>query len=301
MWASRVASGITRTLVSSSSLRGSRLRFPTRHVASIRCRPFCFSANSSSEQTPTAPKAAALIIGNEVLSGKVQDVNVHNLAHLLYARGVDLVRVEMVPDVKEDIISTVKSLSERVGPSGFVFTSGGIGPTHDDITYESVAEAFGETLAVHEGTRQRMTEHYTKQGKEVNDARLRMATLPTGCEALTTPGIWVPLVRLHNIYILPGIPRLFSAMLEGCKDRFTGPGMVLETVKTMRGEGEIADALRDIAAKFPDVSIGSYPRTEPTQDYTTKLCFEGRNASTVAEATECAKQLLLALEVEQEE
>lgn len=244
-----------------------------------------------------APKAAAVIIGNEVLSGKVQDVNVHTLAHLLYARGVDLVRVEMIPDEKEDIISTVKRLSESVGPTGFVFTSGGIGPTHDDITYESIAEAFGETLAVHEETRERMTQHYAKQGKEVNDARLRMATLPTGCKVLLTPGIWVPLVKLHNIYILPGIPRLFAAMLDGCKEHFQGPGMVLETVETMRGEGEIADSLREIAAQYPDVNIGSYPRTDPNQDYTTKLCFEGRNAAAVAEATEAAKQLLAALEV----
>jgi len=235
------------------------------------------------------PKAAALIIGNEVLSGKIQDVNVASLARLLYARGVDLVRVEMVPDVKEDIISTVRSLSERVGPTGFVFTSGGIGPTHDDITYESIAEAFGETLALHAETKDRMTQHYQALGKEVNDARLRMATIPTGSEVLTTPGLWVPLVCVRNVYILPGIPRLFNAMVEASKDRFAGPGMVLETLKTLQGEGEIADALREIAGRFPDVSIGSYPKTQDSQAYTTKLCFEGRNAASVEAAVAEAK------------
>jgi molybdenum cofactor synthesis domain-containing protein len=124
-----------------------------------------------------------VVIGDEVLTGSIADCNTPFLAKLLHSRGVDLVRAEFVPDCKRDIVETVLRLRERVGPDGFVFTSGGIGPTHDDITYESIAAAYGAELHLHQPTVERMAQHYSQRGVELNEARLRMARLPSDGKA----------------------------------------------------------------------------------------------------------------------
>ena len=259
------------------------------------------SRSVAASSPPPPPKAAALIIGNEVLTGKIHDSNSLFLARLLYARGVDLVRIgaqhcaaaafffthsprvlstEVVPDEPSSIGERCRALSALVGESGFVFTSGGIGPTHDDITYESVAGAFGRRLEVHAPTVERMKVHYGAQGKEVNAARLRMATLPEGCTVHDT-GSWVPLVQLKNVYILPGIPWLFKSMLEANAALFSGPAMLSGALWTHQGEGEIAETLTAIAATHPGVAIGSYPNTQRggEKSYATKLTFDSRDAA----------------------
>lgn len=236
-------------------------------------------------------KAAALIIGNEILTGSITDTNTPWLAQLLYKQGVDLVRAEYIPDDIEDIKQTVLRLKERVGPNGVIFSSGGIGPTHDDVTYEALAGAFGVQLKVHEPTVQLMKEHYAKSGKEVNAARLRMATLPQGAEVLVTEGLWVPLVNLNGVYILPGIPRLFQGMINGHKERFTG-GAAFQTVSvyTSVGEGDLANIFGDVAKQFPDVRLGSYPNVD-AQDkrFTAKLQLESRNTQQLKEALAAVK------------
>ena len=236
------------------------------------------------------PQAAALIIGNEVLSGKIQDTNSVWLARMLYARGVDLVRIEVVPDDKADIARSVRALSERVGPDGWVFTSGGIGPTHDDVSYEAIASAFGAGLALHEPTQKKMAAHYEAQGKELNAARLRMATLPAGCVVHETPGAWVPLAQLRNVLILPGVPWLFKLMLDANKELFRGPALLSATLYTHAGEGDLAEALTLVAEAHTAVSIGSYPNTQRGDSrFTTKLCFDGRDAEAVAAAVAATK------------
>lgn len=190
-------------------------------------------------------------------------------------------RAEVVPDEQAAIVDSVHRLRDTVGPSGVVFTSGGIGPTHDDITYGAIAAAFGCKLALHEPTVERMREHYEPQGKELNAARLRMATIPEGSDVLVTPGIWVPLVVLRNVYILPGIPRLFRQMLDAHKEIFTGPECIADFCYTRQGEGDLAKALTEIAGRFPHVNIGSYPSTKDDDDFTTKLTFEGRSGEDV--------------------
>ena len=201
-------------------------------------------------------------------------------ARMLYARGVDLVRVEVVPDVPNDIASTARALSERVGPSGAVLTSGGIGPTHDDVTYESLAAAFGVPLELHAPTVDKMRVHYESQGKSLNAARLRMATLPAGCIVHETPGSWVPLVQIQNVFVLPGVPWLYKQMLEANRHLFTGPQLLTRTLYTHSGEGDLAAALTAVAQSHLDVQIGSYPNTERgDKRYTTKLCFDGRDAA----------------------
>lgn len=254
--------------------------------------PRASAAAAAAGATPP-PKAAALIIGNEVLTGKIHDSNSLLLARLLYARGVDLVRIEVVPDVPSEIGERCRALSALVGESGFVFTSGGIGPTHDDVTYESVASAYDRGLELHAPTVERMTAHYAAQGKEVNAARLRMATLPQGCVVHET-GSWVPLVQIRNVYILPGIPWLFKQMLEANAGLFTGPSISSGTLFTHAGEGELAGALSAIAARHPGVSIGSYPNTQRGGEkaYTTKLTFDSREEEQLRSALAQAREAI---------
>ncbi|GAX76273.1 hypothetical protein CEUSTIGMA_g3717.t1 [Chlamydomonas eustigma] len=241
------------------------------------------------------PKAAMVVIGDEILAGSIADVNTPWLAKLLHSRGVDLTRVEFIPDNQEEIKSTVLELKKRVGPNGFVFTSGGIGPTHDDVTYESIASAFGVDLQLHEPTVKRMKEVYEKRGLELNQARLRMATLPCPAdEVLVTPDLWVPLVNLKGIYILPGIPKLFRAIVSAHQDRFTGPAFHTESLYTDLGEGDLAEPLAKVAKESPKVSIGSYPNTEDEkqQQYKVKLQLNGRDAAAVLTAKHAISEAL---------
>ncbi|KAK9839965.1 hypothetical protein WJX74_001201 [Apatococcus lobatus] len=250
-------------------------------------------ATSCATASQTQPKLAAfLVIGNEILTGSVQDANTPWLAQLLYRQGVDLIRVEYIPDDKSDIASTLLRLKERVGHKGVIFTSGGIGPTHDDITYESVAHAFGVELEVHKPTVEAMKAHYEPQGKEVNESRLRMATIPIGSEVLTTPDLWVPMACIHDVFILPGIPRLFKAMITANKDRFTGAAYLSATLYTDTGEGDVAQALRKIAAEHPDVRIGSYPNTSYDKTYQVKLQLECRQQDLLDQAKVAVSEAL---------
>lgn len=241
-----------------------------------------------------------MIIGDEVLTGSIADANTPWLAKLLHSRGVDLIRVEVIGDDRHDIAATCLSLRERVGPGGFVFTSGGIGPTHDDVTYESIAAALGLGLELHPDTVERMKVHYAARGVELNESRLRMALLPTPSEVLVTPGLWVPLVVAGgNVHILPGIPRLFQSIIEANVAKFKGPASHALTLHTNCGEGDVAAPLAEVAAAFPGVRIGSYPNTawdlntpEAALAYRVKLQFEGRDAAAVAAAAQAAQQAI---------
>lgn len=235
-----------------------------------------------------------MVVGTELLNGSIADANTPWLAKLLYSRGVDLVRVEFIPDDPKDIQDTVLELKRRVGPDGFVFSSGGIGPTHDDVTYEALSAALGATLKLHEPTVQRMKEVYDRRGLELNAARLRMATLPDPCEVLVTPGLWVPLVQLQGVYILPGIPKLFQSMVSAHQERFTGIAHHSKTLYTHLGEGDIAGPLAKIAAEHSKVTIGSYPNVHdsPDQAFNVKLQLNGRDPAAVEAATEAVRSTI---------
>lgn len=259
-----------------------------------RCSRHSFATRAAWREGEPAPRAAAVVIGNEVLSGKIQDTNSAWLARLLYSRGVDMCRMVTIPDDRREIIETVKAMSSLVGPNGFVFTSGGIGPTHDDVTYEAIASAFGTELELHPPTVARMRAHYEAQGKELNTARLRMATLPKGSTVHVTPNVWVPLAQLHNVLILPGVPWLYKSMLEANKELFKGPLMTTVTLYTARGEGDLAAALTDIANAHPLVSIGSYPNTSTSDQsvFKTKLCFDGRDKEALDAAVAAVREAI---------
>src|SRR3989338_6545842 len=161
------------------------------------------------------PKASAIIIGNEILNGKVQDANSQTLARVLFHCGVKLALIETIPDQAETIIATVQKHAQAFD---FVFTSGGIGSTHDDITYEAVARAFDRKLELHPEALKRYTAFY---GQEPNLARQKMLLLPEGAEILWSPPLWIPTVFINPVYVLPGIPELFTEILNSIKTRFT--------------------------------------------------------------------------------
>ncbi|EKX47893.1 hypothetical protein GUITHDRAFT_69155 [Guillardia theta CCMP2712] len=255
---------------------------------------------SSSPPQLEFPKAAAIIIGDEILSGSIIDSNSSFLCKTLHSRGVDTVRVEYVRDDKAEIVESVLRLKNMVGEGGWIFTSGGIGPTHDDVTYEAIAGAFSLPLEVHEETLQRMTAYYHGRGLEITDARKRMATLPSPCQVRFTESLsvpWVPLAIVHNVLILPGIPRLFQPMIAAHKHHFSGPSFHAMDLYTKVGEGDMAAALSSVVSKVimlvlcsavtlsqhPHVHIGSYPSVQEGP-WLVRIGVEGRNRQQVEEA-----------------
>ncbi|KAF5832752.1 MoaB/Mog domain-containing protein [Dunaliella salina] len=257
---------------------------------------------ASTPGTHESPKACLLVIGDEVLSGSIADANTPWLARLLYSRGVDLIRVEYIPDDVGDIMQSAINLRKRVGPSGFVFTSGGIGPTHDDVTYEALAKAFGAQLELHGPTVERMRESYARRGMELNEARLRMATLPTPSEVLFSEGTWVPLVNLNNVYILPGIPKLFQTMISSHQSRFTGMHAFEErSLFSVQGESFISERISRVAAANPKVAIGSYPNTNEKTEGTWKVrvVVRGREGESLQAAVKSLREHIPELQTQE--
>mmetsp|Transcript_19004 Transcript_19004/g.32507 ORF Transcript_19004/g.32507 Transcript_19004/m.32507 type:complete len:295 (+) Transcript_19004:2-886(+) len=252
------------------------------------------SSSSSSEAAEDSPRAALMCIGDEILSGSIADTNTPFLAKLLHSRGVDLIRCEFIPDQRDEIIQTAQRLRQLVGPRGFVFSSGGIGPTHDDVTYEALAHAFGATLELHQPTVEIMKVSYGKRGMDLNEARLRMATLPTPAEVLVTPGTWVPLVNLGGVYILPGIPKLFQQLITAHQERFTGRAFVSGQLFSVPGESFIADQLTAVSKAHPKVSVGSYPNTDAKTEahWKVRLAFSSRDQTALDAAVAATREAI---------
>ncbi len=203
------------------------------------------------------PTAAMLVIGDEILSGRTRDSNMHHLAGELTRHGIDLREVRIVSDVRSAIVEAVRALSERYD---HVFTSGGIGPTHDDITADSVAEAFGVHIDVREDARALLEAHYARTGTELNEARLRMARIPDGAALIDNPVSTAPGFSIGNVHVMAGVPAIFQAMVESVLPGLTGGVPVQSRTRRIdRAEGEIAGPLSQIALAHPELSIGSYP------------------------------------------
>ncbi|MFO8127848.1 competence/damage-inducible protein A [Yoonia sp.] len=203
------------------------------------------------------PTAAMLVIGDEILSGRTRDANMHYLAGQLTERGIDLKEVRVVSDDAPAIVAAVKALS-----SGFdqVFTSGGIGPTHDDITADCIAAAFGTHIDVRDDARALLQAHYDRSGQELNAARLRMARIPDGAALIDNPVSIAPGFTLGNVHVMAGVPTVFKAMLASILPTLTGGAPLLSrTLRLMKGEGDIAGPLALFAQEHPDLSVGSYP------------------------------------------
>jgi len=203
------------------------------------------------------PSAAMLVIGDEILSGRTRDANMNHLAGELARTGIDLREVRVVSDDADAITEAVRALS-----AGYdhLFTSGGIGPTHDDITAENVARAFGRPIGVRRDARAVLAAHYDRQGLELNEARLRMARIPEGARLIDNPISAAPGFSLRNVHVMAGVPAIFEAMLQSLLPRLTGGAPVLSQALTvMRPEGDVAAPLGELAARYPDLSMGSYP------------------------------------------
>jgi len=200
--------------------------------------------------------AALLVIGDEILSGRTQDKNVAQVATWLNRQGIRLEEVRVVPDVSARIASAVNELRRTYD---YVMTTGGIGPTHDDITVDSIAAAFDVPVIVHPEARRILEDYYATRGG-VTDARLRMARVPEGAELLPNPTSGAPGVRMDNVFILAGVPSIAAAMMEALDGKLEGGRpMVSATVGAYAAESEVADLLREAEAANDGVAIGSYP------------------------------------------
>ncbi|TLP68949.1 competence/damage-inducible protein A [Parasedimentitalea maritima] len=203
------------------------------------------------------PTAAMLVIGDEILSGRTRDANMYFLAGELTKHGVDLAEVRIVSDDAAAIVSAVRALSDSFDN---VFTSGGIGPTHDDITADCIAQAFDAHIDVRDDARALLAEHYKKSGSELNEARLRMARIPDGATLIDNPVSVAPGFTLGNVHVMAGVPLVFQAMVASVLPTITGgQPMLSQTLRVLRGEGDIAPTLSALAEKYDDLSIGCYP------------------------------------------
>ncbi|QUS36503.1 competence/damage-inducible protein A [Falsirhodobacter algicola] len=203
------------------------------------------------------PTAAMIVIGDEILSGRTRDSNAHHLANELTLVGIDLREVRFIADDHEGIVAAVNALR---GAHDHVFTSGGIGPTHDDITADAVAAAFGVPIDVRADAAALLGAHYERTGREFNDSRKRMARIPDTAVLIDNPVSIAPGFTLGNVHVMAGVPDVFQAMLAGVLAPLAkGAPLLSQTLRVERGEGDIAAPFGALAAEFPDLSMGSYP------------------------------------------
>ena len=198
-----------------------------------------------------------IIIGNEILSGRTQDLNSRYLAQRLLTIGIIVNEVRIIPDIKDQIIDTVNELRNKYT---FVFTSGGIGPTHDDITAECIASAFDVDLPINKKAELLLKNYYLEQNIKLNSSRLRMARVPKGAVMIPNPISVAPGFQLKNVFVLAGVPNIFQAMVENIIQNLEVEiSIKSKTITINKAEGDIAEKLSVIASSYPNVSIGSYP------------------------------------------
>ena len=203
----------------------------------------------------TKVNAAILIIGNEILSGRTQDTNTRTIANWLNSIGVKVNEVRVIPDIEKKIVDTLKELKKR---NNYVFTTGGIGPTHDDITAASVSKAFGLKYEIHKEA-YKILEAYYKPG-EFNEGRQKMVWMPENAKLILNPTSGAPGFSVENVFCLPGVPSILKSMLGGLKNRIVGGEPILShTISLKTVESEIADSLSTVQDNNKDVEIGSYP------------------------------------------
>jgi molybdenum cofactor synthesis domain-containing protein len=234
--------------------------------------------------------AAVLVIGDEILSGRTKDKNIGYIAEYLTNIGVDLREVRIVPDVEEEIVSALNALRHRYT---YVFTTGGIGPTHDDITADSVAKAFGVGIDHDPRAVAVMKERFDAMGTEMNEARMRMARVPNGAELVANkisaaPGFWI-----GNVITMAGVPTIMQAMLDEVAPKLkTGKQMLSESIRADLREGDIGTELGEIAKLHPDVIIGSYPFFDDVKGPNTNVVIRARDPEQLAKARRAVEDML---------
>ena len=229
--------------------------------------------------------AALLVIGNEILSGKVVDTNTPFLAKELRALGVSLQRILTIPDDIDEIAIAIRDLQAKYD---HVFTSGGVGPTHDDVTIEGVAKGLGRRVVRNDFVAERIREH---QKERITDASLRMADFPEGVELLMDARLGFPTIKVENIYVLPGIPQIFEAKFLAIRDRFAATPYTLRMIYSRHHEGQIAQHLNATMAAYPELLLGSYPKIGDAE-YAVKLTLESKDPTYVDRAVKHLLDLL---------
>lgn len=239
---------------------------------------------------PKIVTAAALAIGDELLSGRTKDRNIAYLADYLTAMGIDLKEARIVGDDQDAIVDAVNALRSR---HTYLFTCGGIGPTHDDITADAIGAAFGVPVGEHGPTAVAMAAEYEARGIEFTAARRRMARLPQGAEPIENPVSKAPGFRVDNVFVLAGIPAVFQAMLESLAPTLdTGARTLSRSITCPHPEGTIGERLGAIQADQPDVAIGSYPQFDGKR-FSTQIVLRGRDPANL-DAAQAAVEGMLA-------
>ena len=206
----------------------------------------------------TSVTAGLLVIGDEILSGRTRDVNIAATAEFCTDLGIELREVRVVADETDDIVEAVNALRSRYT---YVFTTGGIGPTHDDITADAIAKAFGVALPIHPQARAMLEARWKQTGTEVNEARLRMARIPEGADLIVNSVSAAPGFRIGNVHVMAGVPIIMKSMLEAIAPTLQGGRKVLSvTVKAAVREGTLGGPLGALQEQYPDVKMGSYPQ-----------------------------------------
>jgi molybdenum cofactor synthesis domain-containing protein len=227
------------------------------------------------------PTAALIIIGNEILSGRTQDINLNAIAKKLGAIGVPLKEARVVPDIETEIVEAVNALRVK---HTYVFTTGGIGPTHDDITVDAIAVAFDVPVIEDPEARRLLLAHYGVEN--LTAARLRMARVPQGSTLVPNPISTAPGIKIDNVFVLAGVPNIMQGMMDGIVATLRhGPAMYSLTVSAFIAESAIAEELGAIAARFPYLDIGSYPWVRQNK-FGTALVTRGTDEKTVKQATD---------------
>jgi molybdenum cofactor synthesis domain-containing protein len=228
-----------------------------------------------------APTAAVLVIGDEILSGRTKDANLGIIADWAGVMGLDLKEARVVADEEDDIVAALNALRQR---HDYVFTTGGIGPTHDDITADAVGKAFGLPVAHDRQAVRILEEHFARMGREANEARMRMARMPEGAALIDNPVSRAPGFRVENVFVMAGIPKVMSAMLESISQMIEpGRPMLSASVEVDAAEGDIAGPLKDIQAGHDRVTIGCYPR-QTEAGFCATIVVRSRDQAALAEA-----------------
>ena len=234
----------------------------------------------------TQPTAAMLVIGDEILSGRTRDSNMHHLAGVLTDKGIPLCEVRVVADDHAAIVAAARALSAA---HTHVFTSGGIGPTHDDITADAIADAFGAPITHRADAMDLLGGHYAARGLPFNEARQRMARIPDGAILIDNPVSIAPGFTLGNVHVMAGVPRVFEAMVASVLPLLVGgPPLISQSLRLMQGEGDIATEFAAIAARYPDLSMGSYP-FQQDGIFGTNLVVRGTDADSLDSAMDALR------------
>ncbi len=234
--------------------------------------------------------AALLVIGDEILSGRTKDKNIGHVAEYLTNIGIDLKEVRVVPDEEPEIVAALNALRARYN---YVFTTGGIGPTHDDITADAIAKAFGVSIDYDPRVVETLRARLAQTGGVMNEARMRMARLPAGAELVLNKISAAPGFRIGNVIVMAGIPQVMQAMLEYVTPQLkTGAKMLSETVRADCREGDIGTELGAVAAAHPGVAIGSYPFMDEKRAANAHVVLRSRDPQKLAAAKAAVEAML---------